>query len=158
SVWGCPVCSARVARVRAGEVREVIRACRAEGGEAYLLSLTTPHDQGDALQPLMKANADAWRYVCSGRAWMALKREVGCIGFVRGADDPTVGPNGWHPHVHVVLLCKRPLTESEQDRVKRHVYARWAKRVQKHGYRRPSWDRGVVLTVSREDEYITKLG
>jgi len=123
-----------------------------------MLSATTPHDQGDALRPLMRANADAWRYVCSGRAWIALKRGLGYIGFIRGADDPTVGANGWHPHLHVLLFFERPLTAAEQGRLKKHTHVRWASRIEERGYRRPSWAHGVELTVSHHDEYVTKLG
>lgn len=159
SAWACPVCSAKIARERAEEVRRAIANCRAQGGEVYMVTLTTPHDQGDRLKPLQRATANSWRYVIQGRAWQDLQRDLGLVGFVRGADDPTLGPNGWHPHLHVLAFFARPLSAAELDRLRVHAYRRWAKSVvEKHGYRMPSWEHGVTLTVSHDDAYITKLG
>ncbi len=158
SAWSCPCCSARIARERGEEVRRAITACRAGSGEVYMLTLTTPHDEGDALAPMMRAVADAFRYILQGRAWGQLKDELGYIGFIRGADEPTIGPKGWHPHLHVLFLFERPLSAQELARFEEHVYSRWVKRIVKHGYREPSRERGVHLAVSHEDRYIAKLG
>jgi hypothetical protein len=159
SPWACPVCGAKIARERAEEVRSDIARCRADGGEVYMLTLTTPHDQGDALQPLFHAVADAWRYAIQGRQWLALKARLGFLGFVRGADDPTVGPNGWHPHLHVLLFFAKPLATADQLFLREFFWRRWARRiVERHGYRSPSPEHGAVLTVSGDGDYVAKLG
>jgi hypothetical protein len=123
-----------------------------------MLTLTVPHDQGNALKPMLRAVHESWSCVVQGRAWLELKGALGLIGFIRGSDEPTVGHKGWHPHLHVVLMFVRSLTEGEQNRLKAHAYARWCKAIQRHGYRTPSWEFGVHLTESHEDTYITKLG
>ncbi len=159
SPWACPVCSAKLARERAEELRSVVARCRAEGGELYMLTLTTPHDQGDALKPLFHAVADSWRNCLQGRAWRKLSRELGYLGFVRGSDEPTVGPNGWHPHLHVLLFFFRPLSSNELDGLKGYFYSRWVESItQRHGYRAPSPEHGVVLTSGSDGEYLAKLG
>ncbi len=123
-----------------------------------MLSCTVPHDQGDTLAPMRAALSDAFRHVQQGRRWLDLKRELDIDGTIRGDDEPTWGTRGWHPHFHVLLVTRQPLTVEEQRRLCEHVYERWAARVQQRGYRKPSRERGVVLTVSRDDAYILKLG
>ena len=159
SPWACPVCAGKIACKRAEEVRSVIARSRADGGEVYMLTLTTPHDQGDALRPLFNAVADSWRYCIQGRPWIEQKERPGFLGFIRGADDPTVGPNGWHPHLHVLLFFARPLAPDELEHLRGYFYRRWVKRiVERHGYRSPSLEHGVVLTRSGDGEYVAKLG
>lgn len=157
SPW-CVLCGPKIARVRANDLRQLIANVRSAGGDVYLLTCTVPHDQGDALAPMREALSEAWRSVQQGRAWVALKRDIGLVGTIRGDDEPTWGARGWHPHFHVLLITQRPLSAEEQERLSDHVYERWAARVQRHGYRKPSRDRGVVLTVSHQEAYIVKLG
>lgn len=157
SVWECPVCSARVTAHRAADLRVVVGAHRCTGGACYLLTLTTPHDQGDDLKHLRKSVSDAWRFVCSGRGWVEWKKRLGYVGAVRSA-EATVGVNGWHPHLHVLLFTAAPLAAAECAAFEEWVYGRWAKKIQAFGYRQPSRERGVVLTESHQDDYVAKLG
>lgn len=157
SVWECPVCSARVTTHRAAELRFHVGAHRATGGACYLLTLTTPHDQGDDLKLLRQAVSDAWRFACSGRAWVELKKRVGLVGYVRSA-EATVGPNGWHPHLHVLLFTAAPLSDEARTALEVYVYGRWCAKIQARGYRKPSAEYGVKLTESHQDDYVAKLG
>lgn len=157
SVWECPVCSAAVTSHRAAELRLMVGAHRATGGGCYLLTLTTPHDQGDELKHLRQTVANAWRFVCSGRSWLRWKDTIGYVGTVRSA-EATVGPNGWHPHLHVLLFTKAPIPPAMAALFESYVYERWAKKIQAAGYRRPSLEHGVRLTESHDDDYIAKLG
>lgn len=157
SVWECPVCSARIAAHRAGELRVAVGAHRAAGGGCYLLTLTTPHDQGDELKHLRQTVANAWRFVCSGRAWLRWKDTVGYVGTVRAA-EATVGPHGWHPHLHVLLFTEAPLADDVRAAFEAWIYARWARKITASGYRTPSREHGVHLVESHQDDYIAKLG
>ena len=157
SVWECPVCSAQVTSHRAAELRLIVGAHRATGGGCYMLTLTTPHDQGDELKHLRQTVANAWRFVCSGRGWIRWKETIGYVGSVRSA-EATVGPSGWHPHLHVLLFTKAPLTPDMAAAFEAYVYGRWCRKIEAGGYRRPSLEHGVKLTESRQDDYIAKLG
>jgi hypothetical protein len=157
SVWECPVCSARVTSHRAAELRFHVGAHRATGGGCYLLTLTTPHDQGDDLKPLRKAVSDAWRAVCSGRKWVEWRKRAGLVGYVRSA-EATHGANGWHPHLHVLLFTAAPLSEELRASLEGYVYERWCSKIQGRGYRKPSPEHGVKLVESHQDDYIQKLG
>jgi hypothetical protein len=157
SVWECPVCSARVTSHRAAELRFHVGAHRATGGGCYLLTLTTPHDQSDELKHLRQSVSNAWRFVCSGRAWVEWKKRLGLVGFVRSA-EATIGPSGWHPHLHVLVFTARVLDAATMAAFEAYVYERWCAKIQACGYRQPSREHGVKLTESHQDDYIQKLG
>jgi Replication protein len=157
SVWECPVCSARVTSHRAAELRVHVAAHRATGGACYMLTLTTPHDQSDELKHLRQSVSNAWRFVCSGRKWIEWRTRIGYVGSVRSA-EATVGPNGWHPHLHVLVFTAAPLSPALAAEFEAYVYARWCRKIQAFGYRQPSREHGVRLTDSHSDDYIAKLG
>jgi hypothetical protein len=86
-----------------------------------------------------------------------MKDRVGYVGEAR-AFEATVGPNGWHPHLHALIFTDRPLDATQLEELRRFFYERWAAGVVRAGYRAPSPERGVVIVESRLDEYLTKMG
>lgn len=163
SVWACPACSYVICRRRADELRTVLRRHSAIGGGDCMLTLTTPHDVGDALKPMRQQTARAWRFVCSGAPWKRFKARLGIIGFVRGAEC-THGPNGWHPHLHVVVLTRRPLTLEQQRALEEFAWRRWSRAITKPHketgtrYRIPLEGIGAKVTQLGREDYIAKLG
>jgi len=135
-VWLCPVCSAKITARRATEVDTALRAHLAAGGGVEFLTATFPHDVGDALAPTRRLAADAWKRVQQGRAWLTVKRDAGIIGTIR-ALEVTHGANGWHPHVHTLMLTEKPLDERQRAGVLAHVFAAWSTTVQRAGHRAP---------------------
>lgn len=163
SVWLCPVCSQGIAMERAEEVRTLLKRHRGTGGGDYLLTCTTPHDLGDALKPMRRHVARAWRFVVSGAPWKRIQARYG-LAYVR-AQELTHGRNGWHPHLHIVLLSARPLTAAAQVELEAFVLRRWQRAIAKPDretgttYRVPLAGVGVKLTsCGRRDDYVTKLG
>ena len=116
SVWECAVCSQRVSMHRAEQIRELLRLCREQGGEAYMLTRTVPHDQGDRLVDVKRIVADAWRFGQSGKPWRKQQVRLGLAGRVR-ALEVTVGEHGWHPHLHILLICERALGDPADSEV-----------------------------------------
>lgn len=157
SVWECPECSARIAAHRAAELRLHVGAHRATGSGCYLITLTTPHHQGDNLKHLRESVSEGWRCVCSGRAWIRWRKRIGYVGTVRSA-EATVGPNGWHPHLHVLLFTAAPLEPGLLAELQAWIYERWCHKIVDAGYDKPSPEHGVLITESHQDDYIAKLG
>jgi len=163
SVWACPACSYTICRKRAEELRAVLSRHGAIGGGDCMLTLTTPHDLGDALKPMRQHSARGWRFVCSGNPWKRLKARLGIIGFVRGA-EVTHGPNGWHPHLHIVVLTRRPLSRDHQRQLEEYAWRRWSKAITKPHketgkvYRIPLEGIGAKVTQLGREDYIAKLG
>lgn len=148
---------------RAEEIRTLLERHRGAGGGDYLLTCTTPHDLGDHLRPMRRHVARAWQFVVSGAPWKRIRERYG-LAYVR-AHEITHGRNGWHPHLHVLLLSARPLTAAAQAELEAFVLRRWQRAIARpqretgRAYRIPLAGVGVKLTsCGRRDDYIAKLG
>lgn len=108
--WACPVCGAKIAEHRRRELSEGLAAwTNAEGGTAYLITLTFPHALGDDLAEMLAKFADARQRLKNSRTWKRLLGPdglAGCAGVVT-AMEVTHGANGWHPHVHMLAFAQR---------------------------------------------------
>lgn len=160
SVWNCPVCAAKVAARRASEVHTVLTKHLEAGGGAEFLTLTLPHDMGDALANTRRIAANGWKRVQQGRGWMAIKEAVGITGTIR-ALEATYGRAGWHPHNHVLVLTCRPFTDDERAQLLAHAFSAWSASVVKAGQRAPLIEHTTispVRSVSDVSAYVTKIG
>lgn len=173
SVWECAVCAVKILSYRAEEVTEAVAAHGAAilhdagldgnahktGNEhAMMLTLTVKHGIGDKLRYLRERIAKAWRLFCSGEPWKRWKRAIGFVGSVRRL-ELTHGENGWHPHLHILLLSRTRADSSEWAMRKEWVTERWLRVCEKvFGFSNlPDAEHGVRLTPAR-DNYLTKLG
>ena len=160
SVWNCPVCSAKVATRRTGEVHTVLSKHMESGGGAEFLTLTLPHDMGDALVNTRRIAADGWKRVQQGRRWRAQVEAVGITGTIRTL-EVTHGKNGWHPHVHSLVLTARPCTEEERAQLLDHAFGAWRAAVVKVGQGAPlphCTTISPVRDVKDVAKYVTKIG
>jgi hypothetical protein len=84
------------------------------------VTLTMRHHQAQALAGLWSAAGKGWSRSTTGSSWVAVSDEVD--GWVR-VWEVTHGRNGWHVHVHAVLV----LNGSENwERIPEGMYKRWA--------------------------------
>jgi len=165
SPWECPSCMERISRTRSDELRDLVKAHRAAGGGAWMLTLTVPHDAGLDLEQLRMQISKVFRQVLGTRAWKRQRDAIGYVGFIRSLEVTHGRRNGWHPHLHVLVLTDRKLEDpatGEQLHVatqfKRAVYCEWAKRIRKAGYRLPTYANGISFVPSVKDQYIAKMG
>lgn len=136
SVWACPVCAAKIRQRRAEELREALLRHLAAGGGVVTQVLTIPHDAGDTLERTFSLVQAGWKRLQQGRAWYTLKEKIGIVGTVRST-EVMHGPNGWHPHLHVLYLTERPLTAPERAWLESYQYKRWCVHVDSEGFRKP---------------------
>ena len=101
-----------------------------EGGSAHLLTLTLRHDRETDLAAALSALARAWSGLTSGKAWAKLTK-IGEVEWVRGM-DVTHGRNGWHPHVHVLLLLGEEFGTG--DGLAKTILARWRRKLAAIGW------------------------
>lgn len=106
SVWACPVCAAKITHERQEELAQVIRKALDEGLHVSMLTLTQRHHRGQTLSDLWESLSYAWGRVTSGRKWVQFKEQLGLRGYAR-AVEVTHGENGWHAHVHAVMITER---------------------------------------------------
>ena len=122
---------------------------------AWLLTLTVRHREGDDLAALVRGLADAFKRLVNGAPWKRFCARVGIVGFVR-ALEVTHGANGWHPHLHAVLLVRDPAAlagEIEWLRTRWHdcVVEVLGNKAEPNGH-------GVDLRPCRHANYLAKLG
>lgn len=121
-----------------------------------LLTLTLRHHAGYDLKVLRQGLSHAWRTVEQSRHWRAMREACGLEHHIR-CQEVTYGENGWHPHLHILLFCKRPA-----------VALRWHARLMlcwRRQIRRalgtkclPSKAKALNIRLCDDETYITRMG
>ncbi len=155
-VWSCPVCASKVAVERSLEVERAVTTHLAAGGSALFLSLTMPHDDGDALEPMRRTVTGAWSYTLAGRRWVELRKRYG-LEFVRVLEVTHV-PHGLHPHIHCILLTRAAVSKAEAASIWGHISGRWTEAITRAGYREPEQLRCTVVNSGAIASYVSKFG
>jgi hypothetical protein len=104
-----------------------------EGHGLVMVTLTFPHHFGMPLAGLWSMVSAGLRFVRSGRPYQRIKAGLGILHSVR-ALEVTVGLNGWHPHVHLLLLLDKPPEARQLAALKVYFDKRWGGWVRKRGY------------------------
>ena len=105
SVWHCPICAPKVTEYRRAELSHAAAKTMADGGELVMMTLTFRHDVDmrlvDSLDAFYKARGKFFGY----RAVKDRLAAAGKLGLVYST-EVTYGENGWHPHLHVLIVCR----------------------------------------------------
>lgn len=125
SVWSCPVCAPVVRQGRAAEIDQGVGDWLRRGGSGLFITATGPHRRGDSLGPLFDLTAKFGRLTLTGARAKDWKRSLGYVGMIRALDVTWGTANGWHPHVHSVLLFDRFLTPAEIAGFRTFLFGRW---------------------------------
>jgi hypothetical protein len=160
SVHSCPRCAPRISAQRAELLKRIVAKHRDVQGGVYMLTLTVPHTAGMALRTLRRGVAAAWKLTQQGAPWRRLKKRMRFVGSV-AAREVTHGANGWHPHLHILIATRSPLTAREQARIRRAIRERWVEAVARQDVAaigRPSRRHGVKFQAQRDESYLQKLG
>jgi hypothetical protein len=134
SSWSCPVCAPVIRARRAEEIDRALSEHLANGGGSELLTLTVAHQRGDQLLPRLKVMAQAVNFLLTGSGWGRRRRRLGYIGSIRAIEITRSYANGWHPHLHVLVLFDAPLSESARLDLHQWLFARWNRHVTGHGF------------------------
>lgn len=121
----CPVCwTARRWRVGA-EVAWTVEAREASTKQqSYLITLTIRHSLADPVE-IVRELRKVWRAFIQARAWQKWKREHGAEYI--SALEVTRGSNGWHPHLHVLVMpSRKPIDPEDTTRLSGLFFERWA--------------------------------
>jgi hypothetical protein len=133
SVWACPACSAKIATRRAEELADVMRHALEQGCSASMVTLTMRHHEGQTLKQCWDALSKAWARVTSGKQWVSDQAAAGLHGWVK-AVEVTHGKNGWHVHIHVLMIWERPISQAAAERVGERMWNRWSRGLQRYGF------------------------
>ena len=142
SVWSCPVCASVIRAERSREIVKAVEQHQASGGAVVLLTLTARHRKPDALAVTLDGVMKSWQSLLRGKAWATFRERWKVAGYIRSV-EVTYGSNGWHPHVHALLLLDKDVTEAQAQTMGDEIHGRWSRYVGKRTGRMPTRQRGV---------------
>lgn len=122
-----------------------------------MLTLTMCHDRADKLAFLKEIIANSWRAVQNRRAYRALKARLSVRGTVRALEVTHGKANGWHPHLHILFVAKRPLCEHEIEETRLALYEIWSDVLGKRADRYVALD-ALDFRPAHASDYVTKWG
>lgn len=164
SIWCCPVDAAKIRVVRARDASEACVRHIEAGGTAYLVTLTARHYKRHGLADLMDAITTAFKGLTSGAQWAGDKargregerKRMGVVGIIRSTEVTHSERNGWHPHLHLIVLMgaiqnERPEIPRLANRPEGWVKPEWDPTPIKYfPVPDPSWDRPELAADQRQ--------
>jgi len=105
NIWTCPVCAAKVAEARRAELNDGLVSHLGNGGAAYLMTLTFPHEADHPMAELLEKLGKARQRLQNSRAWKRIMADAGRIGAVASLEVTISQENGWHPHLHLLIFA-----------------------------------------------------
>jgi len=142
SPWSCPVCAPVVRERKAQEIEAGLvpflgldrsftgrnapqSLAEDPRGSALWVTLTARHFRRDSLASRLDVMSRAMGLCLNGEPWKRRAARLSYAGLIR-ALEVTYGRNGWHPHVHAVLLFDRELSAGELAEFEDWLYRRWS--------------------------------
>ena len=116
SGWMCPVCAQQIAEGRRGEASAALVQHVKAGGMAHLMTLTFSHHADEALAPMLEKFNKARQAFKNCRVYKRIigkEGAAGCIGAITALEVTWGKANGWHPHIHMLLIVRREVTDQE---------------------------------------------
>lgn len=153
SVWTCPVCGAKIAERRAGELREAMGIANRRGLHVSLVTMTVRHGIGDHISDLMPRLAKSQTSFWGRRKVKDTFSNFGLVGRVRSL-EVTYGSSGWHPHTHILVFSEKKIPKS----VKRTLANEWQKSCVSAGLPKPTIENGFdIRNGEAAGEYVCKF-
>jgi len=136
SVWGCPVCSAKISERRRGELRQAIDANHKRGGTILIVAYTVSHKRHHSLDDVLARFLKAQERMQGNRPYRRLAASYGLVGSIKSLEVTQGDANGWHPHAHTLLFFEGAV---DVEAFQAGLYAAWERAA-----------RGQKLTMTRE--------
>lgn len=177
STWVCPVCSQKIATVRAADLADALTRWHENGGRVLMLTLTMRHKRKNKdgspmrLDALWDTLSYGWGKVTSGRGWVRDSEMYGTviprmvktgkdkgqirnetrIGFARVVET-THGKNGWHIHIHALLFVRGDVEDADAYALADSMFGRWVPALVAKGLTAPSLAHGVDVRMVGKDD------
>ena len=118
SAWACPVCSTRKATARSKAIKRLFYEFR--GYKHVMITYTVQHKKTDRLSDLIEVLYDSLRNARIGRYHQQFKEMA--VGYVRSTEIMYGRSNGWHPHIHELVILRRGVKVSDFSEVMSRNY------------------------------------
>lgn len=158
----CPTCAFIRARENTEELTVTLDEAKKQGFFPLLVTSTLRHDRTESLQNLVDALTSSWPAMFRRRAWRKLSEEIGHIGTITAIETTWGQANGWHPHIHALMLLPDN-GPAENARiaalVTEYLVRQWRRESELLGRPLPSKDHGItVVHGDSAGAYIAKMG
>lgn len=116
--WLCPVCMRKLSERKKVEVETGVEIAKAMGRRAVLMTLTFKHSGQDKLDDLLKCLLDAYeRGFSKNKSARLFKEAMGTMGNIKALEITWGEKNGFHPHLHVLMLIDKDAPSPEQIQI-----------------------------------------
>lgn len=105
SVWSCPTCSAKICAVRQAELAQGMKCWVDQGGYVFLMTLTFPHENGEALSEILPAFTKAKAHFKNSKTYKRILAKGVRKGSVSSLEVTRGERSGWHPHQHDLVFA-----------------------------------------------------
>lgn len=157
SVWACPVCASKISERRRQELKVAFKTHLDAGGFCTMVTLTFSHSARDKLTDMLVGLGKAMQIFSRGKRHDNFRKEIGLIGKIR-AFEITYGGNGWHPHIHLLLMHEKEIDPWEFPEFEDKLYSMWSGACAKSGLE-TSREHGLKMHDAAEaSTYIGKWG
>lgn len=165
SVWASPVSALRISRVRADEVTAAVETWKEESAAhtVEFLTLTVRHSREQSLKSVWDSVSAGWRGITQGASWRGGARYEGDKNrfkikhYCRSA-EVTLGENGFHVHLHVLLFLEKSLAPAERDSLQSRLFDRWKNAIVRAGFKAPTSKNGVKLEEAVKNQDAESMG
>jgi hypothetical protein len=156
SVWCCPLCAAKISERRRHDLSGIRDAWIARGGIFKFLTLTFPHGSYDKLADLLAKFSKARKSLFSSRPWREWAKSINLIHKIYALEVTHGIENGWHIHLHCVLLIL-PTSDAEEP-YPSDILKAWQCACVSSGLGRPNSHGVDIRNGESATDYITKWG
>lgn len=153
SVWACPVCRQKIINKRSGDLETIYKNGRERGYKFDMVTFTFRHKKAENLAALYGSStlktglAGAWRKFRESREFKDLKKDIQYIGDVRGVEITYGKQNGFHPHIHFLVISEKGIRAGPWEK---KLFEAWARFCKNSGIGIPSQERGVKITTVQD--------
>lgn len=158
--WVCPCCTIKKSEEGRKELNAALAQGRRTGLRPVMLTLTARHKRNTALKEFWRMLSKAMQGLIDSRTWKKMNDLHFSGGFAKTVEI-THGKNGWHPHLHMVIMTNAP-TEEAAINIVEDLRAEWLHQLDRHGLdgrskaaQARSFD---VRGAATAGDYITKWG
>lgn len=163
-LWECPVCSARITERRREELARLIAAVESSQSATWdksgrepvpdvalsgrplffsLITFTLSHHRGESAESVKARLLESYRAFTSGRAFQSMKAAYRLLESLK-ALEVTYGDNGWHFHLHLLVVSDTVPNAAWREQLKYALMGRWADSLARFGGH-ADWTHGVNI-------------
>jgi hypothetical protein len=150
SPWADPVCGAKIWGERRVELGVLLSNALDEANGAAFGALTVRHHAGTPLVTVWDGLLACYRSLGKDLTVRRVRKALGVTGSVRLV-EVTCGANGWHPHVHLLVVFDHLPTSDEVSELHASHVAAWLRAAARLGLDAPSVDAQELHPVTGRD-------